>query len=210
MIVKSSTFKSLTKKWGIMPVDRSASYKNSKCSRFNSKIFMLVHRRSKPFSQDWSNEANWLGPPIYLILITHFIFSESGTTRILILPSSWPSATFWLSLFEKQNRCKGTIQDTIHLSSTVFKQGYHDGLLSARKPLARWFFIFKSQITISTIHWWDIIKLRTFELHVNILLYYLSYRLYKKVFKVALSPSKKKCFIRFNESPLKMMKNTFV
>ena len=164
---------------------------------------MLVHRRSKPFSQDWSNEANWLGPPIYLILITHFIFSESGTTRILILPSSWPSATFWLSLFEKQNRCKGTIQDTIHLSSTVFKQGYHDGLLSARKPLARWFFIFKSQITISTIHWWDIIKLRTFELHVNILLYYLSYRLYKKVFKVALSPSKKKMFYSLQWKPFK-------
>ena len=30
-----------------------------------------------------------------------------------------------------------------------------------------------------------------------------------KIFKVRLSPSKKNCFISFNESPLKMMKNAF-
>ena len=39
---------------------------NSKCSRFNSKYLCPSAEAVKAFSLDWSNEANWLGPPIYL------------------------------------------------------------------------------------------------------------------------------------------------
>ena len=99
-IVKNSTFKFLTKKWGTMTVDRFASYKNSKCPRFNSKYMCPTTEAATVFSQDWSNEANWLVPPIYLLpkCVTHFALSISGTTGILMLPC-WPSASFWSLLF---------------------------------------------------------------------------------------------------------------
>ena len=66
-VVKNSTFKFLTKKWGTMTVGRFASYKNSKCSRFNSKYLCPSTEAVNAFSQDWSNAANWLVPPIYLL-----------------------------------------------------------------------------------------------------------------------------------------------
>ena len=59
-IVKNSTFKFLTKMWRTMTVDRFASYKNSKCSRFNSKYLCPSTEAVNAFSQDWSKEANWL------------------------------------------------------------------------------------------------------------------------------------------------------
>ena len=76
------------------------------------------------FSQDWSNEANWLVPPIYLLrkCLKRFALSTSGTTGILMLPC-WSSATFWPLLFEKQNRFISIIQDVLYLPSTVLKQG---------------------------------------------------------------------------------------
>ena len=80
------------------------------------------------FSQDWSNEANWLVPPIYLLpkCLTHLALSTSGTTGILMLPC-WPSATFWPLLFEKQNRFISIIQDVLYLPSTVLEQGDYEG-----------------------------------------------------------------------------------
>ena len=73
-IVKNPTFKFLTKKWGTMIVDRFASYKNSKRSRFNSKHLCPSTEAENAISQDWLNQANWLVPPIYLLpkCLTHF------------------------------------------------------------------------------------------------------------------------------------------
>ena len=122
-IVKNSTFKFLTKKWGTMNVDRFASYKNSKCSRFNSKYLFPSTEAINAFSQDWSNEANWLVPPKCL---THFALSTSGTAGILMLPC-WLSATFWPLLLEKQNRVINVIQDVVYLPSTVLEQGDYEG-----------------------------------------------------------------------------------
>ena len=110
-----------------MTVDRFASYKNSKCSRFNSKYLCPSTEAVNAFSQDWSNEANWLVPPIYLLpkCLTHFALSTSGTTGILMLPC-WPSATFWPLLFEKQNRFISIIQDALYLPGTVLEQGNYE------------------------------------------------------------------------------------
>ena len=81
-----------------MIADRSASRKNSKCSRFNSKYLCPSTKALNVFSQDWSKEANWLVPPKLAVLLlpkclTHFALSTSGTTVNLILPC-WPSPTF--------------------------------------------------------------------------------------------------------------------
>ena len=89
------------------------------------------------FSQDWSNEANWLVPLIYHLLpkcLTHFVLSTSGTTGILMLPF-WPSATFWPLLFEKQNRFISIIQDVLYLPSTVLEQRDYEGSFVGLKTL---------------------------------------------------------------------------
>ena len=113
-IVKKSTFKFLSKEWSTMTVDRFASYKNSKCSVFNSKYLCPSTEAVNDFSQDLSNEANWLVSPIYLLpkCLTHFPLSTSGTTRISMLPC-WPLALFWSLLFEKQSRFISIIQDRL-------------------------------------------------------------------------------------------------
>ena len=87
-IVKNSTFKFLTKKWATMNVNRFASYKNSKSSRFNSKYLCPSTEALNAFSQDWSNDVNWLAPLIYLLpkCLTHFVLSTSGTIGIVMLP----------------------------------------------------------------------------------------------------------------------------
>ena len=105
-----------------MTVDRFVSYNNSKCYRFNAKYLCPSTEAVNAFSQDWSNEANWLVPPIYLLpkCLTHFALSTSGTTGILMLPC-WPSATFWPLLFEKQNRLISIIQDVLYLASTMLE-----------------------------------------------------------------------------------------
>ena len=116
-IVKNSTFKFLTKKWGSMTIDRFASYKSSKCSRFNSKYLCP----STDAVNDWSNEANWLVTPIYLLpkcLIWNY--------NVSMLPC-WPSSTFWPLLFEKQKRFISIIQYVLYLSSTMLEQGDYEG-----------------------------------------------------------------------------------
>ena len=70
----TSTFKSLTKKSGIMIVDHLASYKNSKFFRFNSKYLCPSTEAVNAFSKNWANEANWLVPQTYFTLkcLIHF------------------------------------------------------------------------------------------------------------------------------------------
>ena len=79
-IVKYSTFTFLTEKWGSMTVDHFTFYKNSKYSRFNSNHKGPSTEPVNVFSQDRSNEANWLVQLIYLIpkcLTSHFTLHTS-------------------------------------------------------------------------------------------------------------------------------------
>ena len=71
-----------TKKWVTMTAFRFASYQNSKCSKFTSKYLCPSTQAVNAFSQDWSNEANWMVPTIYRLpkCLTHFVLSPPGTT----------------------------------------------------------------------------------------------------------------------------------
>ena len=111
-----------------MTVDHFASYKNSKCSRFNSKYLCVSTDIVNNFCQDCSNEANWLVPPIYLKpkCLTGFALSACVITGIVMLPC-WTSAKFWLRLFEKESRVLGIICDALYLPRTVVGQVDYDG-----------------------------------------------------------------------------------
>ena len=106
-----------------MTVDRFASYKNSKCSRFNSKYLCPSTEAVNAFEKKQSKLASTTNLPKCL---THFALSTSGTTGILMLPC-WPSTTFWPLLFEKQNRFLSIIHDVLYLPSTVLEQGDYEG-----------------------------------------------------------------------------------
>ena len=110
-----------------MTVDRFASYNNSKCYRFNAKYLCPSTEAVNTFSQDWSNETNWLVPPIYLLLkcLTQFALSTSGTTGILscLVRHQLHSGLCYL----KNKIDLSIIQDVLYLPSTMLEQRDYEG-----------------------------------------------------------------------------------
>ena len=60
-------FNLVNTKWAFVTIDRFATKENTKTERFNSKFWSPRTEAVDAFSQNWSNEHNWLIPPIYLI-----------------------------------------------------------------------------------------------------------------------------------------------
>ena len=86
----------LEQRWGKISIDRFASDINRKSKRFYSRYSCPETEGIIVFSFDWSNKANLLVPPTYLIprAIKHFLKSLTKSKAILICPS-WSSAPFW-------------------------------------------------------------------------------------------------------------------
>ena len=95
--------------WGICPtwclkicqyfkveatVDRFADNRNKKLPRFNSRFYHQNSEAVDSFTQDWSNEVNWVVPPIYLINRVLDYARLSKAELVLVFPL-WKSATFW-------------------------------------------------------------------------------------------------------------------
>lgn len=127
-VVNTFFFKFITNKWGKITIDRFASSKNTKSPRFNSKYLCPSTEAVNAFSQDWSEEKNWLVPPIYLIpkCLNHFSVSKPGTTGILIVPV-WQSAAFWPLLFSKKGQFINIIKDWLYLPSHALELGDFKG-----------------------------------------------------------------------------------
>ena len=90
----------LEQRWGKISFDRFASDINRK-----SKRHLCPETEGRnAFSFEWSNEANLLVPPTYLIPrpIKHFLKSRTKSKAILICPY-WPSAPFWPLLASGDN-----------------------------------------------------------------------------------------------------------
>ena len=68
--VNARIFRIVDAKRGPHTIDRFASYYNSQLPRFNSKHASPRSSGMDSFAQDWSNDNNWLCPPVNLIVQT--------------------------------------------------------------------------------------------------------------------------------------------
>jgi len=72
-------FNELNNLWGPFTVDRFADNENTKVNKFNSKYWCPGTSNVNAFSIDWSEENNFLVPPVYLIpkVLQHMKCSKS-------------------------------------------------------------------------------------------------------------------------------------
>ena len=92
--VNARIFRIVDAKWGLHTIDRFASYYNSQLPRFNSKHASVRSSGVDSFAQDWSNDNNWLCPPVNLIVQTVRKLQSCNGIGTLIIPE-WPSSLFW-------------------------------------------------------------------------------------------------------------------
>ena len=105
-------FKFMDDLWGPHTIDRFANHYNNRVDRFNSLVWVPGTEAVDAFSVDWSQDNNWLVPPIYLVprVIKHLQFYKASGT--LIVPY-WPSAPFWPLLFGNNNNASHFISDIL-------------------------------------------------------------------------------------------------
>ena len=87
-------FNYLNMLWGVCTIDRFASCTNTKCARFNSKIWMTGTENVDSMTIDWSGEMNWIVPPPTLIPAVIGKMVKEKAKGILIVPV-WKAAAFW-------------------------------------------------------------------------------------------------------------------
>ncbi|CAB4036909.1 Integrase recombinase xerD-like, partial [Paramuricea clavata] len=63
-------FNLLHAKWGPFSIDRFASSHNKQLPRFNSRFWCPDAEAVDCFTQNWSNDTNWLCPPVSLVIPT--------------------------------------------------------------------------------------------------------------------------------------------
>ena len=87
-------FDHINRLWGACTIDRFASWKNTKTSRFNSKYWTPKCEAVDAFTQDWGNDFNWLVPPISLVprVIRH---AERCSAKGILVVPVWRSAPYW-------------------------------------------------------------------------------------------------------------------
>ena len=65
--ISNSFFCYLNQLWGPYTIDRFANQKNAKTVRYNALFWNPQCEAVDAFTQDWSNEVNWVVPPVFLI-----------------------------------------------------------------------------------------------------------------------------------------------
>ena len=91
-------FRRLNSVWGPYTVDRFATSYNTKCRRFNSKIWFADSEAVDSFTVNWHAENNWLVPPPKLIISVLRKMAVDQAVGTIIVPK-WRSAPFWPILF---------------------------------------------------------------------------------------------------------------
>ncbi len=88
----------LQNKFGQCDVDRFASDKNNKLSRFNSQFSCPNAEAVNGLAQDWNGSFSWLAPPPILIprALEHL---QSCKARAILVAPFWPPNAFWPFLF---------------------------------------------------------------------------------------------------------------
>lgn len=92
--VTDEFFHMLDRKWGPFTIDRFARPENAKTARFNSKFFTPGSEGVDALTRDWSNENNFLVPPVTLIPKVLKYLNRTPTVGTLVIPL-WKSSCFW-------------------------------------------------------------------------------------------------------------------
>ena len=96
--ISDDIFASLDNVWGPHSVDRFASFYNAKLPRFNSRFWNPGSEAIDAFTEDWSQDNNWLVPPIHLIPRVILFLLRCRSEGTLVCPA-WQSAPYWPLLF---------------------------------------------------------------------------------------------------------------
>ncbi|KXJ10028.1 Integrase/recombinase xerD-like [Exaiptasia diaphana] len=112
--VPSSVFNLLNHKWGPFTIDRFTSYYNAQLPRFNSRFASPGCCAVDALVQNWSNENDWLCPPINLIVPSLRVLEACRGRGTLIVPE-WPSSYFWPFLHQSNGQFPHFIKDVFVL-----------------------------------------------------------------------------------------------
>ena len=93
--IDNDSFRFINNLYGPFTVDRFANNLNRKLKCFNSKFYCPGTSHVNAFTDDWSNDLNWLCPPISSIgsVIRHLKLCKA---KGALLVPVWPSSYFWL------------------------------------------------------------------------------------------------------------------
>ena len=85
--------------WGPHTIDRFANSGNTNVRKFNSRYWNPSSESADALTHYWGFDNNWFVPPIYSVLRTtiHLLLCKARET--LIVPR-WPSAPYWLFIFD--------------------------------------------------------------------------------------------------------------
>ena len=92
--IDMKTFEMLENIFGKFTIDQFADDTNYKVKRFNAKAFCPGVENVNAFSTDWSNEFNWLCPPVSIIGYTLKHLKLCKADGVLFVPN-WRSSYFW-------------------------------------------------------------------------------------------------------------------
>ena len=97
--LRASLFQELDEAWGPHTVDRFASASNYLVPRFNSLHEDPLAEAIDCFSEDWTEEKNWLHPPIGCLDQVAQFLREQPSAATVIVPR-WPSYPWFQALRE--------------------------------------------------------------------------------------------------------------
>ena len=110
--VDKDTFHYINRKFGPFSVDRFADDRNKKLKAFNSRYYCPGTAHVNTFTADWSDENNWLCPPVSLIgsTLKHLRLCKGRGT--LLIPV-WASAYFWPLIYPDGSHPAPFIKDVL-------------------------------------------------------------------------------------------------
>ena len=112
--INPSVFRVIDAKWGPHTIDRFSAYYNSQLPRFNSKFASPGGSGIDALVQDWSEENNWICPPVSLIVSSvRMLMSVSGHGTLII--PEWPSSYFWPYLHNGSSGLKPFVKEVFVL-----------------------------------------------------------------------------------------------
>ena len=134
--INDGVFYSLDELWGPHTCDRFACHYNAKLPKFNTRFYQPGTSGVNAFAQDWSNDNNWLCPPVCLTckVLSHLKVCNAAGTLVVPL---WRSAYFWPRLCFDGLHWSGFVHDWVILTDlpNLFVRGIAKNSIFGRDSL---------------------------------------------------------------------------